>query len=161
MIVHHLNCATQCVIGGRLVSGSVSLWQRAPLVSHCLLVETSFIPWTRRKNVSIWTFLVHDFIIQFPTLLFVYMNGVPIPWSLISCVVSNVFGKVLLCVNLRRGKQLSHHAVTESFSICQKLTPWSQLLKKPALPSEIRRSLSCYFAKLCNQSSCAGSGGAM
>ncbi len=41
MIIHHLNCATQCVIGGRLVSGSGSLWQRAPLVSHCLLVETS------------------------------------------------------------------------------------------------------------------------
>jgi glyoxylase-like metal-dependent hydrolase (beta-lactamase superfamily II) len=41
MIVHHLNCATQCVIGGRLVSGNGSLLQRTPLVSHCLLVETS------------------------------------------------------------------------------------------------------------------------
>ena len=41
MFVHHLNCATQCVIGGRLVSGHGSLWQRAPLVDHCLLLETS------------------------------------------------------------------------------------------------------------------------
>ena len=41
MIVHHLNCATQCVIGGRLVSGHGSLFQRAPLVSHCLLIETN------------------------------------------------------------------------------------------------------------------------
>ena len=41
MIVHHLNCATQCVIDGRLVSGNCSLLQRTPLVSHCLLVETS------------------------------------------------------------------------------------------------------------------------
>jgi glyoxylase-like metal-dependent hydrolase (beta-lactamase superfamily II) len=41
MIVHHLNCATQCVIGGRLVSGEGSLFQRAPLVSHCLLLETN------------------------------------------------------------------------------------------------------------------------
>lgn len=41
MIVYHLNCATQCVVGGRLISGNGSLFQRAPLVSHCLLVETN------------------------------------------------------------------------------------------------------------------------
>lgn len=41
MIVHHLNCATQCVIGGCLVSGTGSLFRRVPLVSHCLLVETN------------------------------------------------------------------------------------------------------------------------
>ena len=41
MIIHHLNCATQCVIGGRLVSGSGTLFRRVPLVSHCLLVETN------------------------------------------------------------------------------------------------------------------------
>ena len=40
MIVHHLNCATQCVIGGCLVSGEGSLFRRVPLVSHCLLIET-------------------------------------------------------------------------------------------------------------------------
>ena len=40
-IVHHLNCGTQCTIGGCLVSGSGSLFQRASLVSHCLLVETN------------------------------------------------------------------------------------------------------------------------
>lgn len=40
MLIHHLNCATQCVIGGCLVSGEGSLFRRVPLVSHCLLVET-------------------------------------------------------------------------------------------------------------------------
>lgn len=41
MIAHHLNCGTQCTIGGCLVSGTGSLFQRATLVSHCLLVETN------------------------------------------------------------------------------------------------------------------------
>ena len=41
MRVHHLNCATQCVVGGRLVSGAGSLFQRVPLVCHCLLIETN------------------------------------------------------------------------------------------------------------------------
>lgn len=41
MLIHHLNCATQCVLGGRLVSGSGSLIRRVPLVCHCLLIETN------------------------------------------------------------------------------------------------------------------------
>ncbi|HEY9635730.1 MAG TPA: MBL fold metallo-hydrolase [Coleofasciculaceae cyanobacterium] len=41
MIIHHLNCATQCVVGGRFVSGEGSLTRRVPLVCHCLLIETN------------------------------------------------------------------------------------------------------------------------
>ncbi|MCC6899114.1 MAG: MBL fold metallo-hydrolase [Polyangiaceae bacterium] len=40
MKVHHLNCATLCPYGGRLLSGSGSLSGPAKLVCHCLLVET-------------------------------------------------------------------------------------------------------------------------
>ncbi len=40
MRVHHLNCATMCPVGGRLLSGQGSLLDRATLVCHCLLVET-------------------------------------------------------------------------------------------------------------------------
>lgn len=40
MKVHHLNCATLCPYGGRLLSGSGSLTSPAELVCHCLLVET-------------------------------------------------------------------------------------------------------------------------
>lgn len=41
MKVHHLNCATLCPVGGRLVNGDASYCGRARLVCHCLLVETS------------------------------------------------------------------------------------------------------------------------
>lgn len=41
MRVHHLNCATQCLLGGCFISGRGSVFQRAPQVCHCLLVETS------------------------------------------------------------------------------------------------------------------------
>lgn len=41
MIVHHLNCATQCLVGGCLVSGEGSVFRRVPLVCHCLLIETN------------------------------------------------------------------------------------------------------------------------
>ncbi len=40
-IVHHLNCATQCVVGGRFVAGEGSLFRRVPLVCHCLPIETN------------------------------------------------------------------------------------------------------------------------
>jgi glyoxylase-like metal-dependent hydrolase (beta-lactamase superfamily II) len=41
MRVHHLNCATLCPRGGRLVNGSAPICcGRARLVCHCLLVET-------------------------------------------------------------------------------------------------------------------------
>lgn len=40
MKIHHLNCATQCTRGGRLVSGRGSLLSTACLVCHCLLIET-------------------------------------------------------------------------------------------------------------------------
>jgi glyoxylase-like metal-dependent hydrolase (beta-lactamase superfamily II) len=48
MRVHHLNCTTQCVLGGCIASGRGSLFSkqgsffnRAELVSHCLLIETA------------------------------------------------------------------------------------------------------------------------
>lgn len=41
MRVHHLNCATMCPYGGRLVSGEGSLFATARMVCHCLLVETN------------------------------------------------------------------------------------------------------------------------
>lgn len=40
MRVHHLNCGTIPVPGGRLVSGTGPLLARANLVCHCLLIET-------------------------------------------------------------------------------------------------------------------------
>jgi len=41
MKVHHLNCATMCPFGGRLLSGAGSVAAPARLVCHCLLLETS------------------------------------------------------------------------------------------------------------------------
>lgn len=40
MRVHHLNCGTLCPIGGRLVSGTGGLFERARMVCHCLLIES-------------------------------------------------------------------------------------------------------------------------
>lgn len=40
MRVHHLNCTTQCLLSGCLISGHGSVFQRARLVCHCLLVES-------------------------------------------------------------------------------------------------------------------------
>ena len=40
MQIHHLNTGTMCPMGRRLVNGTGSLFQRARLVCHCLLVET-------------------------------------------------------------------------------------------------------------------------
>ena len=40
MKVHHLNCATLCPRGGRLINGTRSLFSPARLVCHCLLIET-------------------------------------------------------------------------------------------------------------------------
>lgn len=41
MRVHHLNCATMCPFGGRLVSGEGALFAPAKMVCHCLLIETN------------------------------------------------------------------------------------------------------------------------
>jgi len=41
MKIHHLNTGTMCPVGRRLVNGTGSLFQRARLVCHCLLVETN------------------------------------------------------------------------------------------------------------------------
>ncbi|WP_315833865.1 MBL fold metallo-hydrolase [Bradyrhizobium prioriisuperbiae] len=41
MRVHHLNTGTMCPIGRRLVNGTGSIFQRARMVCHCLLIETS------------------------------------------------------------------------------------------------------------------------
>ncbi len=41
MKVHHLNAATMCPAGGRLVTGEGRLFERARLVCHILLVETN------------------------------------------------------------------------------------------------------------------------
>lgn len=40
MRIHHLNCATMCPYGGRLLSGTGSLASTARLICHCLLLET-------------------------------------------------------------------------------------------------------------------------
>lgn len=40
MKIHHLNCATQCILGGCLVSGRGGLFHTVAMVAHCLLVET-------------------------------------------------------------------------------------------------------------------------
>lgn len=39
MRVHHLNCASMCPPGGRLMTGEGGLLERAAMVCHCLLVE--------------------------------------------------------------------------------------------------------------------------
>lgn len=41
MRIHHLNTGTMCPIGRRLVNGTGSVFQRARMVCHCLLIETS------------------------------------------------------------------------------------------------------------------------
>jgi glyoxylase-like metal-dependent hydrolase (beta-lactamase superfamily II) len=41
MRIHHLNTGTMCPIGRRLVNGNGSLFQRARMVCHCLLAETT------------------------------------------------------------------------------------------------------------------------
>ena len=41
MRIHHLNTGTMCPIGRRLVNGTGSIFQRARMVCHCLLAETS------------------------------------------------------------------------------------------------------------------------
>jgi glyoxylase-like metal-dependent hydrolase (beta-lactamase superfamily II) len=41
MRVHHLNCATLCPVGARLVYGDGGLLARSRMVCHCLLVETN------------------------------------------------------------------------------------------------------------------------
>lgn len=40
MKIHHLNCATMRPFGGRLVSGTGSVFDRAESICHCLLIET-------------------------------------------------------------------------------------------------------------------------
>jgi len=40
MRIHHLNTGTMCPIGRRLVNGTGSIFQRARMVCHCLLIET-------------------------------------------------------------------------------------------------------------------------
>ena len=40
MRIHHLNTGTMCPIGQRLVNGSGSIFRRARMVCHCLLIET-------------------------------------------------------------------------------------------------------------------------
>lgn len=40
MHIHHLNTGTMCPIGKSLVNGTGSIFQRARMVCHCLLVET-------------------------------------------------------------------------------------------------------------------------
>jgi glyoxylase-like metal-dependent hydrolase (beta-lactamase superfamily II) len=41
MRIHHLNTGTMCPIGRRLVNGTGSIFQRARMVCHCLLAETT------------------------------------------------------------------------------------------------------------------------
>lgn len=40
MKVHHVDCATMCPIGKRLVAGTGGFFERGCLVCHCLIVET-------------------------------------------------------------------------------------------------------------------------
>jgi len=40
MKVHHLNCATLCPLGGRLVNGDGGVFERGTMICHCLLIET-------------------------------------------------------------------------------------------------------------------------
>ena len=41
MRIHHINTGTMCPIGRRFVNGTGSIFQRARMVCHCLLVETN------------------------------------------------------------------------------------------------------------------------
>ncbi|MDX1669637.1 MAG: MBL fold metallo-hydrolase, partial [Limnobacter sp.] len=41
MKIHHLNCGTLCPACRRLVNGEGSFFERAEMVCHCLLIETS------------------------------------------------------------------------------------------------------------------------
>ena len=41
MRIRHINTGTMCPIGRRLVNGTGSMFQRARMVCHCLLVETN------------------------------------------------------------------------------------------------------------------------
>lgn len=40
MKIHHFSAGTFCPVGGRLLSGTGSVFERAELVCHCLLIET-------------------------------------------------------------------------------------------------------------------------
>jgi len=40
MRVHHINTGTMCPIGQRFVNGTGSIFRRARMVCHCLLIET-------------------------------------------------------------------------------------------------------------------------
>lgn len=39
--IHHLNCATLCPVSAKLINGEGSLFKRARMICHCLLVETN------------------------------------------------------------------------------------------------------------------------
>ena len=41
MRVHHINTGTMCPIGQRFVNGTGSMFRRARMVCHCLLIETN------------------------------------------------------------------------------------------------------------------------
>src|SRR6185295_19585908 len=41
MRVHHINTGTMCPIGQRFVNGTGSMFKRARMVCHCLLIETN------------------------------------------------------------------------------------------------------------------------
>ena len=41
MRIYHINTGTMCPIGRRFVNGTGSIFQRARMVCHCLLVETN------------------------------------------------------------------------------------------------------------------------
>ena len=41
MHIHHLNTGTMCPVGRRFVNGTGGIFQRARMVCHCLLIETS------------------------------------------------------------------------------------------------------------------------
>lgn len=41
MVIHHLNCGTLLPIGGRFINGDGKITERARLVCHCLLIETT------------------------------------------------------------------------------------------------------------------------
>ncbi len=39
--IHHLNCATFCPAGGKLINGKGNIFSQAKMVCHCLLIETN------------------------------------------------------------------------------------------------------------------------
>lgn len=39
--IHHLNCATLCPMGSKLINGVGSYLERAKMICHCLLIETN------------------------------------------------------------------------------------------------------------------------